>query len=55
MLLSVVLVGVSFLFAASAHCAYPEKLSAYECGFEGGHTVAYSVHCVSAGLKPRDI
>jgi NADH:ubiquinone oxidoreductase subunit 3 (subunit A) len=55
LLLSVILVGVSFLFAASAHCAYPEKLSAYECGFEGGLIVAYSVHCVSAGLEPRDI
>jgi NADH:ubiquinone oxidoreductase subunit 3 (subunit A) len=36
LLLSLILIGVSFLFASSSGLAYPEKLSAYECGFEGG-------------------
>jgi len=27
-----ILIGVSFLFASSSSSAYPEKLSAYECG-----------------------
>jgi NADH-ubiquinone oxidoreductase chain 3 len=36
LLLSLILIGVSFLFASSSSLAYPEKLSAYECGFEGG-------------------
>ena len=34
LLLSLILVGVSFLFASSSNLAYPEKLSAYECGFD---------------------
>jgi NADH-ubiquinone oxidoreductase chain 3 len=34
LLLSLVLIGVSFLFASSSSLAYPEKLSAYECGFD---------------------
>jgi NADH-ubiquinone oxidoreductase chain 3 len=34
LLLSLILIGVSFLFAASSNLAYPEKLSAYECGFD---------------------
>nr|NP_689390.1 NADH dehydrogenase subunit 3 [Chaetosphaeridium globosum]AAM96606.1 NADH dehydrogenase subunit 3 [Chaetosphaeridium globosum] len=32
LILSLILVSVSFLFASSA--SYPEKLSAYECGFD---------------------
>ena len=36
LLLSLILIGVSFLFASSSSLAYPEKLSAHECGFEGG-------------------
>jgi NADH:ubiquinone oxidoreductase subunit 3 (subunit A) len=32
--LSLILIGVSFLFSASSNLAYPEKLSAYECGFD---------------------
>ena len=34
LLLSLILIGVSFLFASSSSLAYPEKLSAYECGFD---------------------
>lgn len=34
LILSLILVGVSFLFASSSNLAYPEKLSAYECGFD---------------------
>lgn len=34
LVLSLVLVGVSFLFSSSENLAYPEKLSAYECGFD---------------------
>nr|YP_004927663.1 NADH dehydrogenase subunit 3 [Treubia lacunosa]AEH99710.1 NADH dehydrogenase subunit 3 [Treubia lacunosa]QIA60225.1 NADH dehydrogenase subunit 3 [Treubia lacunosa] len=34
LLLSLILIGVSFLFASSSSSAYPEKLSAYECGFD---------------------
>uniref|UniRef100_UPI0030FEFB59 NADH dehydrogenase subunit 3 n=1 Tax=Cyathodium cavernarum TaxID=351593 RepID=UPI0030FEFB59 len=34
LLLSLILIGVSFLFASSFSLAYPEKLSAYECGFD---------------------
>ncbi len=33
-LLTVLLLGLSFLFAASNNLSYPEKLSAYECGFD---------------------
>nr|YP_009863135.1 NADH dehydrogenase subunit 3 [Anthoceros punctatus]YP_009863177.1 NADH dehydrogenase subunit 3 [Anthoceros agrestis]QKD76591.1 NADH dehydrogenase subunit 3 [Anthoceros punctatus]QKD76633.1 NADH dehydrogenase subunit 3 [Anthoceros agrestis] len=29
-----ILIGVSFLFASSSSLAYPEKLSAHECGFD---------------------
>jgi NADH-ubiquinone oxidoreductase chain 3 len=36
LLLSLILIGVSFPFASSSSLAYPEKLSAYECGSEGG-------------------
>nr|YP_009775887.1 NADH dehydrogenase subunit 3 [Bartramia patens]QJA16113.1 NADH dehydrogenase subunit 3 [Bartramia patens] len=31
---SLILIGVSFLFAFSFNLVYPEKLSAYECGFD---------------------
>lgn len=34
LLLSLILIGVSFLFSASKNLAYPEKVSAYECGFD---------------------
>nr|YP_009235298.1 NADH dehydrogenase subunit 3 [Racomitrium lanuginosum]AMD11911.1 NADH dehydrogenase subunit 3 [Racomitrium lanuginosum] len=34
LLFSLILIGVSFLFASSSNLAYPEKLSAYECGFD---------------------
>nr|YP_009674820.1 NADH dehydrogenase subunit 3 [Fossombronia foveolata]QDE12802.1 NADH dehydrogenase subunit 3 [Fossombronia foveolata]QIA59933.1 NADH dehydrogenase subunit 3 [Fossombronia cristula] len=34
LLLSLILIGVSFLFASSSSSAYPEKLSAHECGFD---------------------
>jgi NADH-ubiquinone oxidoreductase chain 3 len=34
LLLSLILIGVSFLFASSSSLAYPKKLSAYECGFD---------------------
>ena len=34
LLLSLILVGVSFLFASSSTSHEPEKLSAYECGFD---------------------
>nr|YP_009531824.1 NADH dehydrogenase subunit 3 [Leiosporoceros dussii]AXZ70972.1 NADH dehydrogenase subunit 3 [Leiosporoceros dussii] len=34
LLLSLILIGVSFLFAFSFSLAYPEKLSAHECGFD---------------------
>nr|QKQ14692.1 NADH dehydrogenase subunit 3 [Zygnema circumcarinatum] len=34
LILSLILVGVSFLFSSSSNLAYPEKLSAYECGFD---------------------
>nr|YP_009431770.1 NADH dehydrogenase subunit 3 [Calypogeia arguta]ASZ80283.1 NADH dehydrogenase subunit 3 [Calypogeia arguta]UYI31561.1 NADH dehydrogenase subunit 3 [Calypogeia arguta] len=34
LLLSLILIGVSFPFASSSSLAYPEKLSAYECGFD---------------------
>jgi NADH:ubiquinone oxidoreductase subunit 3 (subunit A) len=34
LLLSLILIGVSFLFASSSILAYPEKLLAYECGFD---------------------
>ncbi|CAK9195746.1 unnamed protein product [Sphagnum troendelagicum] len=34
LLLSLILIDVSFLFASSSSLAYPEKLSAYECGFD---------------------
>jgi NADH-ubiquinone oxidoreductase chain 3 len=34
LLLSLILIGVFFLFASSSSLAYPEKLSAYECGFD---------------------
>ena len=33
-LLTILLLGLSFVFAASNNLAYPEKLSAYECGFD---------------------
>jgi NADH:ubiquinone oxidoreductase subunit 3 (subunit A) len=33
-LLTILLLGLSFLFAASNNLSYPEKLSAYECGFD---------------------
>ncbi|GJP53401.1 hypothetical protein CLOM_g12548 [Closterium sp. NIES-68] len=34
LVLSLILVGVSYLFSSSSNLAYPEKLSAYECGFD---------------------
>lgn len=34
LVLSIILVGVPFLFCSSSNLAYPEKLSAYECGFD---------------------
>jgi NADH-ubiquinone oxidoreductase chain 3 len=34
LLLSLILTGVSFLFASSSTAHEPEKLSAYECGFD---------------------
>jgi NADH-ubiquinone oxidoreductase chain 3 len=34
LLLSLILIGVSFLFGSSSSLAYPEKLLAYECGFD---------------------
>lgn len=34
LLFSLILIAVSFLFASSSNSAYPEKLSAYECGFD---------------------
>ena len=34
LVLSNILVGVPFLFSSSSNLAYPEKLSAYECGFD---------------------
>jgi len=34
LVLSVALVAVPFLFSSSSNLAYPEKLSAYECGFD---------------------
>jgi NADH-ubiquinone oxidoreductase chain 3 len=34
LLLSLILIGVSFLFASSSSLAYPKKLLAYECGFD---------------------
>jgi NADH-ubiquinone oxidoreductase chain 3 len=34
LLLSLILIGVSFLFTSSSSLAYPEKLSIYECGFD---------------------
>ena len=34
LILSIILVGVPFLFTSSSNLAYPEKLSAYECGFD---------------------
>jgi NADH-ubiquinone oxidoreductase chain 3 len=34
LVLSIILMGVPFLFASSSNLAYPEKLSAYECGFD---------------------
>nr|ACH47056.1 NADH dehydrogenase subunit 3 [Isoetes engelmannii]ACI02096.1 NADH dehydrogenase subunit 3 [Isoetes engelmannii]ACI95884.1 NADH dehydrogenase subunit 3 [Isoetes engelmannii]ACS71779.1 NADH dehydrogenase subunit 3 [Isoetes engelmannii]ADT62144.1 NADH dehydrogenase subunit 3 [Isoetes engelmannii] len=34
LLLSLILIGVSFLFAPAPFSSYPEKLSAYECGFD---------------------
>lgn len=34
LILSLILVGVSYLFSSSSNLAYPEKLSAYECGFD---------------------
>jgi NADH-ubiquinone oxidoreductase chain 3 len=33
LLLSLILIGVSFVFAFSSSLAYLEKLSTYECGF----------------------
>jgi len=33
-LLTILLLALSFLFAASNNLSYPEKLSAYECGFD---------------------
>jgi NADH:ubiquinone oxidoreductase subunit 3 (subunit A) len=33
-LLSLMSIGVSFLFASSSKLAYPKKLLAYECGFD---------------------
>lgn len=32
--LSLLLIGIPFLFASSSKLTYPEKLSAYECGFD---------------------
>nr|NP_943681.1 putative reverse transcriptase and intron maturase [Chara vulgaris]AAP92213.1 putative reverse transcriptase and intron maturase [Chara vulgaris] len=46
LLLSLILIGLSFLFASSSSLTYPEKLSAYECGFEGGRKVTYSYQSV---------
>ncbi len=34
LLFSLILIGVSFLFASSSSLAYLEKLLAYECGFD---------------------
>nr|YP_009132629.1 NADH dehydrogenase subunit 3 [Aneura pinguis]AKA63301.1 NADH dehydrogenase subunit 3 [Aneura pinguis]AKU36844.1 NADH dehydrogenase subunit 3 [Aneura pinguis]WHW96335.1 NADH dehydrogenase subunit 3 [Aneura pinguis]WHW96377.1 NADH dehydrogenase subunit 3 [Aneura pinguis]WHW96419.1 NADH dehydrogenase subunit 3 [Aneura pinguis] len=34
LLLSSISIGVSFPFASSSSLAYPEKLSAHECGFD---------------------
>jgi hypothetical protein len=51
LLLSLILIGVSFLFASSSSLVYPKKLSAYECGFDPLDVVFWSGKRKTYGLE----